>query len=72
MEERCGAASGPITGRMIAYQGVLLGLVGKMFQGGRGKVWCRGRRGSSAGVECGRRAGQAGQQEQKGGLWRVN
>jgi hypothetical protein len=30
---RCGAGSGPITIRMIAYRGVLLGLVGKMFQG---------------------------------------
>lgn len=30
---RCGAGSGPITIRMIAYRGVLLGLVEKMFQG---------------------------------------
>src|SRR5690242_12645857 len=30
---QCGAGSGPITVRMIAYRGVLLGLVGKMFQG---------------------------------------
>lgn len=29
----CGARSGPITRRMIAYRGVLLGLAGKMFQG---------------------------------------
>ena len=68
----CGAGSGPITIRVIAYRGVSLGLAGKMFQGRPPQ----GVMSRAASVNCffegGSRRRLAGREEKKGGLRRVN